>query len=46
MEGERRELTFDASPNGNFMTISVKDTGIGIEKKDLGKLFERRYSKK
>ena len=32
-----------ARVDGGFIAISVKDTGIGIPKKDLGRIFDRFY---
>ncbi len=37
------EIIIDAKIERNFVTISVKDTGIGLEKKEFKKVFEEFY---
>ncbi len=43
--GDRGKITVDASYNKTKgeLTVSVSDTGIGIEKESLGKIFDRFY---
>ncbi len=37
---ERGDVTIEARRTGNFVRVSVKDTGIGISKDDFDKLFQ------
>ena len=37
------EITIDAKEEGNFVTISVKDTGIGIKQERLSHVFDEFY---
>ena len=39
----KKELTFDAITDEKFLTIKIKDTGIGISKKHIKKIFEEFY---
>jgi signal transduction histidine kinase/tetratricopeptide (TPR) repeat protein len=41
--GESRRVVISASGEGEFLTIAVKDFGIGIRKEDLDKVFERFF---
>jgi signal transduction histidine kinase len=41
--GESRSIIVSASDEGAFLTISVRDFGIGIRKEDLDKVFERFF---
>jgi len=41
--GESRRIVVSASREGAFLTIAVKDFGIGIRKEDLDKVFERFF---
>jgi two-component system phosphate regulon sensor histidine kinase PhoR len=40
-EGGR--VTLDAAVKDNYLCISVRDTGFGIPKEDLGRIFDRFY---
>ncbi|MCB9421663.1 MAG: GAF domain-containing protein [Ardenticatenaceae bacterium] len=40
---EDGEITVSAWPDGSFVNVSVADTGIGISKKNLHKIFERFF---
>jgi two-component system, OmpR family, phosphate regulon sensor histidine kinase PhoR len=40
---ENGEITVGAQPDGDFVTLWVKDTGIGIPLEDVPRLFERFY---
>ena len=40
---EKKELTFDAEVGKLFVTLSLRDTGIGIEKQHLTKIFEEFF---
>ena len=40
---ERGKILVSAQKNGNKITISVKDNGIGIGKKDLPNMFKKFY---
>ena len=42
LDGGRIEIAA-RKVDGGFIAISVKDTGIGIPKKDLGRIFDRFY---
>ena len=42
-EGGRVEVSTSVIDNGNMFSIRVKDTGIGIEKENMGHLFDRFY---
>ena len=42
MEG-RKQIEFEASADNNFVTIMVKDTGIGIRADLVIKIFEEFY---
>jgi len=37
---------YEQVKEGDYVTLTVSDTGIGISKKDLGRIFEPFYSKK
>lgn len=37
---------YEQIKEGDYVTLTVSDTGIGIAKKDLGRIFEPFYSKK
>ncbi|MCQ1535866.1 PAS domain S-box protein [Methanosarcina sp. KYL-1] len=37
---EKGNVTIEARRSGNFVQVSVKDTGIGISKNDIDKLFQ------
>jgi len=41
--GESRKVVISASGEGAFLTMAVKDFGIGIRKEDLDKVFERFF---
>jgi signal transduction histidine kinase len=41
--GESRRIVVSASRDGGFLTIAVKDFGIGINKEDLDRVFERFF---
>ncbi len=40
---ENGAITISAKPAGNYVSISVMDTGIGISKENLNKIFERFF---
>lgn len=40
---EGGKITISAWPDGSFINVSVADTGIGISKKNLHKIFERFF---
>jgi signal transduction histidine kinase len=41
--GDSRTVSVSASAEGNELTIGVKDSGVGIRKQDLDRIFERFY---
>ncbi|MBH5319362.1 cell wall metabolism sensor histidine kinase WalK [Paenibacillus sp. GSMTC-2017] len=43
LDGGSIQLAARKSADSNFLEISVKDTGIGIPKKDLTRIFDRFY---
>ncbi|MGM0881529.1 MAG: cell wall metabolism sensor histidine kinase WalK [Bacillota bacterium] len=43
LDGGTIELTAKKPPDSALLAISVKDTGIGIPKKDLNRIFDRFY---
>jgi signal transduction histidine kinase len=45
-EGGTLDLSAEREPSGNFIKISVKDTGSGIADKDLPHIFEPFYTTK
>ncbi len=38
--------TYEIMPEGNYVTVKISDTGDGISKKDLDRIFEPFYTKK
>lgn len=43
---EKGTIWISTKPEGNFIRISVKDNGVGIEKDDLGRIFDPFYTTK
>jgi PAS domain S-box-containing protein len=43
---EGGDLEINAVPNGNRVFISIKDTGVGIKKKNIKRIFEPLFSTK
>ena len=43
---ERMTVTYDDIIKGDYVTLSVKDTGIGIAEDDIERIFEPFYTKK
>ena len=41
--GQGGKVSIESSPEGEMVRVSVRDSGIGIPKKDLPRLFERFY---
>ena len=41
--GESRRISVKAWQEGQAIIVTVRDSGIGIDKKDLGRVFERFY---
>jgi signal transduction histidine kinase len=41
--GDSREISVRASVQGPFLTIAVRDRGVGIKAEDLDRVFERFY---
>jgi len=41
--GESRRISVKAWREGQVIIVAVRDSGIGIDKKDLGRVFERFY---
>ncbi len=37
------KVTLSAKPEGDYLTVKVKDTGIGIHKVDIDKIFDRFF---
>lgn len=40
---QKGSIAVSAGQNGNFVSVSVKDTGVGIAKEELSKLFTKFY---